>query len=226
MKYQCLIFVFLPVLICCVADAQTVEHEMIDKNTGGLLYIYQAAEMHGHPFFKDKWMDASITVSNGHVFKHIITKIDTYNNKVIFNRNDSAFELGPIAAEVCFFPDQSDTSKKIIFKNGYAVNNFITASKYLEVLAEGKISLLKDYHKELEEYTEYGNATKQKRYREVEQYYVLKDGQYSGMGLSKKNLQAVLQSRWVEVDAFLKQTNISGKDEKSWAAAIAYFNLL
>jgi len=226
MKYLRLITVSAFSFLYHLAVAQTVEHEMIDKINGNLNYIYQVEQINGHPFVKDKWMDASITANNGYVFKHIITKIDSYKNKVIFNRNDTAFELGPMVASVCFFPDPADTTKKMMFKKGYEVSAFIHADKYLEVLAEGKISLLKDYHKELEEYTEYGNATKLKRYRDVEQYYVGRDGQYSGMGLSKKNLENVLQAKWAQVDAFLKQKEFSGKDEKSWTAAFTYYNSL
>ncbi len=227
MQYHKIIFTSLLLVSMQWVNAQsTVDHPLIDKNSGNLLYYYQKEEIQGHPFFKDKWIDANITDQNGYVFKNILIKIDTYRNTVVFNRNDSSYELGPMVAQICFFPNAGDTTQKMIFKKGYDVTAFIKADKYLQVLAEGKILLLKDYHKELEDYTEYGNATKMKRYRDVEQYYIGKDGQFTGIGLSKKNLENALQTRWPQVDAYLKQKELSGKDEKSWAAAIAYYNSL
>ena len=227
MRHQkILLAIILLVSVQWVNAQSTVEHQLIDKSNGNLLYYYQKEEIQGHPFFKDKWINANITDQNGYVFKNIAIKIDTYRNKVVFNRNDSSYELGPMVAQVCFFPNAGDTTQKMIFKNGYDVTAFIKTDKYLQVLAEGKITLLKDYHKELEEYTEYGNATKMKRYRDVEQYYIGKEGQFTGMGQSKKNLENVLQAKWPQVDAFLKQKEFSGKDEKSWVAAITYFNSL
>ena len=113
---------------------------------------------------------------------------------------------------------------KIIFKKGYAINNTIKADKYLQVLAEGRNSLLKSYQKEIEEYSEYGDANKFKRFNDKENYYLLQDGQYKLVNLNKKNLENVFGNQYNKIEALLKEKDLSAKDEAGWIAAINYSN--
>jgi len=208
-------------LIVFAQDRQT-----IDRVSGSLLYIYQFEKVQGTSFLKDKWMDASVTVDNGYTFKHVQLKFDVYNNKFIFNRNDSAYELGVYVNAVCFYPNPSDTTQKFFFKKGYIINNTIKAEKYLQVLVEGKISLLKSYQKEIEEYTEYGDANKFKRFNDKENYYLLQDGQYKLVSLNKKSLENVFGSQYNKIEVLLKEKDLSAKDEAGWIAAIKYNNAI
>ncbi len=222
MKKICLIVAYLFMSLTLFAQ----ERQTIDRASGNLLFIYQFEKVQGSSFFKDKWLDASVTVENGYTFKHVNLKFDVYNNKFIFNRNDSAYELGLYVSHVCFYPNASDTTQKIIFKKGYAINNIIKADKYLQVLAEGKISFLKSYQKEIEEFTEYGDANKFKRFNDKETYFLLQDGQYKLVGLNKKSLENVFGNQYNKIEAFLKEKDLSAKDESGWIAAINYINVL
>ncbi len=202
------------------------ERQQWDPVTGNLLFYHQTEKIEGSPFLKDKWIDASVKVENGYVFKHVSLKLDIYNSVFVFNRNDTAYELGNYVVEVQFSPNYPDTTQKLIFRKGFSINNSINNSKFLQVLVEGKITLLKYYQKETEEYTEYGNAVKFKRFNDKETYYTLKDGEYKLLSLSKKNLENLLQTQYGKIDAFLKGKDLSGKDENGWIAALNYSNSL
>ena len=80
--------------------------------------------------------------------------------------------------------------------------------------------------KDIEEYNEYGNANKLQRYKDIEQYYFFENNQFVSVNINKKNLETTLQTKWPQIEAFMKQNNLSGKDEKSWIAAIGYYNTL
>ena len=205
--------------------AQT-DRQQWDPVTGNLLFYHQTEKIDGSPFLKDKWEDASVVLEKGYTFKHVNLKFDIYNNVFVFNRHDTAFVLGDYVAEIQFFPNSPDTSHKLIFRKGYSINSSINNTKFLQVLTEGKLTLLKYYQKETEEYTEYGNAVKFKRFNDKETYYVLKDGQYKLLNLSKKSLENLLQTQYGKIEAFLKAKDLSGKDEDGWVAAINYSNSL
>jgi hypothetical protein len=227
MKY--LLFI-LTIFVCSAVTtmAQTIEHQVIDRqNSGeGLTYIFQNTEVKGTQFLKDTWMDANITNGSGYTFRHQSVKFDSYNNKMVYNRHDTAFELASGSYTVAIYPDPSDTSNKMLFKNGYTINGKIGPDKYVQVLAEGKTSLVKYIFKETEEYNEYGNASKFKRYKDMQQYYVAANNQFTPVTISKKNFEAFFQPKWAKMEPFLKQHNISGKDESGWAQALAYYNTL
>lgn len=197
-----------------------------DRVSGGLLYIYQYTEIQGTAFLNDQWQTARIILDNGGEVKSAQLKFDTYSNKFIFLRNDSSFELSSKIKAVIFYPDKNDTTNKMIFKQNFAINGQINVNKYIQVLAEGKISLLKVYVKDIEEYTEYGNANKFKRFNDREQYFIYENGQYNSVNISKKNFEKLLKGKSAELDNFIKQKDLSGKEEKDWVDAIEYYDRL
>lgn len=213
----------------CVSNAQDnadnplSDRKMISEVTGQLLYIYQYEDVKGSSFLFDNWLPGMVIMNTHHVFKNVKLKFDVTKNEFVFNRNDSSFILGPEAVEVRLYQKNGDS---LVFKNGYAINNAIRPSKYLQVLTEGKLTFLKFLQKNVEEYNEYGDATKYKRFAEMYDYYIYKDGNADAIHLSKKELQTLLNDKWDKMSEYLSQNRLSGKDEKSFTAAISYYNSL
>jgi len=220
-----ILFAILSVLTC-QSYCQEDDHQLVDRANGNLVYIPQATQVHGSPFLSDDWTKAIITTVSGTVFKNTLLKFEVYSNKFIFKKDDAAYELGPTVASIVLFPNEDDTTKKMVFKKGFSINNQITPGKFVQVLAEGNTSLLKFYKMETEDYTEYGDATKYQRFKESEQYFVLNNNQYTPTTINKKNLESLLQPKWAQMEPWLKKNNVTGKDEKGWVAALAYYNSL
>lgn len=195
-----------------------------DQSNGNLLYIYQYTDIQGSPFLYDDWTDGAIVVNESQL-NHVKLKFDTYSNKFVVNKNDTSFEISKSVNEVRLFPD-SDTNNARIYRKGYNINMRLNPNVYMQVMAEGKITLLKYTYKDLEEYTEYGSAVKIKRFRDGQQYFILKDGQFTSTTLTKKNLQDALSDKWTAVSSYLNLKGYNGKDEKSWIAAFRFYNSL
>ena len=195
-----------------------------EQVTGNLLYIYEYTDIQGSPFLYDDWNDGVIVINESQL-THAMLKFDTYSNKFVVNKNDTSYEISPNINEVRLFLN-NDTSNTRIYRKGYNINMRLNPKVYLQVMAEGKLTLLKYSYKDMEEYTEYGSAVKIKRFREGQQYFILKDGQYSSTTLTKKNLQDALTDKWAAVSDFLSKKGLNGKDEKSWTAAFRFYNSL
>lgn len=195
-----------------------------DQVSGNLLYIYEYTDIQGSPFLFDDWTDGAIVVNQSQL-NHIKLKFDTYSNKFVVNKNDTSYEISNSVNEVRLFPD-NDTSNARIYRKGFNINMRLNPKVFMQVMAEGKITLLKYTYKDMEEYTEYGSAVKIKRFRDGQQYFILKNGQYTSTTLTKKNLQDALNDKWTAVSDFLSKKGLNGKDEKSWTAAIRFYNTL
>ncbi len=193
---------------------------------GGTVYTFQYDDIQGTPFLNDKWSKAIIVMNDQKIYTNQPLKFDLYKNKFVFNRDNAIYELTTAATTIYLFPNEGDTSERMVYKNGYQINSFITPANYLQVLAEGKASLLKLHKKNLEEFMEYNDATKYKRFKTVEQYYIFQNGVYTSVTLGVKNLETQTGAKWPQVSAYLKQNGMSGKNEKDWAAAIKYYNSL
>lgn len=215
-------------LLFCVSNAQDnnnllSDRKMISEITGQILYIYQYEDVKGSSFLFDNWLTGMVMLNNHAVYKNVQLKFDVSKNEFVFNRNDSSFILGPEAVEIRLYQKHGDS---LVFKNGFAINNSIPPAKYLQVFTEGKLTFLKFFQKNIEEYSEYGDATKYKRFTDMYDYYIYKDGKATGIHLNKKELQFLLNDKWDRVSQYLSQNSLSGKDEKSFAAAIRYYNSL
>ncbi|MFI5133776.1 MAG: hypothetical protein ACHQEB_05540 [Chitinophagales bacterium] len=199
------------------------DRKMIDRTSGNLLYIYQYEDVKGTPFLYDDWMPAIVIAYDNTMFKNMHLKFDVAGNEFIFKRNDTNYRVGPEATEIRMFSKNGDS---IVFRNGFNINNAIRQSKYIQVLSEGKITFLKYFRKNTEEYNEYGDATKYKRFVEMYEYYTYKDNKSDPVRITKKELETLLSDKWDKVSQYMSQNNLSGKDEKSFAAAINYYNSL
>ncbi|MBS1921428.1 MAG: hypothetical protein JST17_14340 [Bacteroidetes bacterium] len=211
---------------CFFAFSQTSNdplghRNIIDQASRNILYTYQFEDVKGSPFLSDNWQPGILIYKNHSVFKNVKLKFDIKANEFIFNRNDSSFQLDANVTEVRLYPKQGDS---LIFKNGYGFDKSLKPTKYLQVLAEGKITFLKFIKKDIEEYNEYGDATKYKRFIDMYDYYIVKDSKTEDIHLSKKTLQTLLADKWDKISDYLSQYKLSGKDEKSFIAAIRYYN--
>jgi hypothetical protein len=58
------------------------------------------------------------------------------------------------------------------------------------------------------------------------EYYIYKGSKSDPIRITKKELETLLSDKWDKVSQYMSQNNLSGKDEKSFAAAINYYNSL
>lgn len=222
------VFLFcLSLFFCYSVNAQnpTETKKIFDQATGDLLYSFQYTDIKGSPFLFDNWMNGELIFKNDSRVKDVQLKFDSYSNKFIINKNDTAYQVSPAIKEIRFYPS-GDTLNAIVFKNGFSINDNIRTGTYVQVLSGGKMTLLKYSKKDMEEYTEYGDATKYKRFTERTQYFIYSGNAFKTVSLSKKNLQDIVSDKWTEVSQYMSQHSLSGKDEKSWKQAIDYYNTL
>ena len=227
MKQLILITIFFQFAYVYVTAQQdeAANRRFLNQATSNMMYTRQYEDIQGSPFLYDQWMKGKIYLNDGASFNTLRFKFDAYNNKFIVNKNDTSFETSPAVQQVQLYLSD-DTSNVLTFRKGFAVNADINENKFIQVLASGKITLLKRNSKKLEEYTEYGNAAKLKRFHTITQYFVSGQLQYQEVTLTKKNLENLLSVQWPQVQAYLTKNKLNGKDEKSWSAAINYFNSL
>jgi hypothetical protein len=205
------------------SNGQLADRRLIDRVSGNPLYVYQYEDVKGSAFLFDNWTPGTVILQNHVTFENVPLKFDVKSNEFIFNRNDSSFQLGPDAIEIKLYPNGGDS---LVFKNGFEINAAVHTSKYLQELVTGKLTFLKFLKKNIEEYSIYGDATKYKRFVELYDYFIYKDGKADPVRINKKELQRLFPDKWDIISRYLSQNNFSGKDEKSFVAAIRYYNSL
>ena len=220
-----LFFVFSLILFSQSVDMTTRKffEQMVDYSNNKEFVAFQYTDVKGSPYFSDKWLKGKVLLNDRVWVENLQLKFDEYNNLFIVNWHDTAFHISPVVKQIVLYPG-SDTLNGLVFKNGYPISAKINAKAYLEVLTEGKMSFLRYPKKEIDKYTEYGDATKYERFEEVDKYFIFVNGDFKEVTLTKKSLQEVLQDKWTQVSEYLAKYKIDPKTQDGWKLMIGYYN--
>jgi hypothetical protein len=221
-------FVLFFFVLSLFSFSQTVDmtaRKFFDRTNSNVIYTFQYTEIKGTPFLSDKWMKGKAFLDRDVSFDDLQLKLDLYNNKFIINWHDTSFQISTAVKQIELFP-KGDTVNGLVFRNGYSINAKIDARTYLQVLADGKLTFLKYIKKEMNDFSEYSDATKYKRFEEVDKYFIFANGQFKEITLNKKSLQDILPDKWTAVSDYLATYKVNVKDQEGWKLAIQYYNSL
>jgi hypothetical protein len=118
------------------------------------------------------------------------------------------------------------TINHMVFANGFPPVDTQTIAAFYQVLADGKIKLLKYSKKVIEERQTYGATATEKSYRKMQSYYIFKDGKMVKVRADKKSLLAALPDHSAQLESYIKDNNVNLKDDMAIAQVIVYYNTL
>jgi hypothetical protein len=176
----------------------------------------------GSPYFKDDWMKGLVTINGDQEFAGVYLKLDLYDNQVHY-KDQGGTELiaTTIIKKLTLF--DSTTQDVYNFINGrFIIANNKLAGWY-QTLAEGKVSLFKQYKKQLREDRPYGSATFEQSIFTSPHYFVLVNGDFKEVK-KFKDLPDVLSDKKDLLSQYIKTNNLSGKTDEDFENVINYFN--
>ena len=201
--------------------AQTFAHGDV---TGKPYMLMTYENIRGHAFLYEDWKRANVSSLNGNVRLNMMVKFDVYVNKFFYTHGDTTYEFVTRVDEVKLFPLPGDT---MIFKNGFSVPGKISSNKFVQVLAEGKVTLIKFISKALQETSEYNVPGKVKVFTENTTYhFITDDNDPVSQKPNQKLLQDLLKDKWATVEVYIKQNSLNLKKEEDCIKAIRYYNSL
>ncbi|QEC66968.1 hypothetical protein FRZ67_06525 [Panacibacter ginsenosidivorans] len=227
-----IIFVFFFLFAAKLSFAQHLTYTMYeilhkeDMKSSPVAFDNQYDGIIGNGFLTEAWVMGRVFTST-RMYTDLKLKFDVHTNKIYVNLNDTIFDIstsGIIQFDI--FPNSPDTTKIISFSNGINLEE-ITPDKFVSFLADGKITFIKYYVKDIEEVYESSPTYKEKKFIDKNKYYVIEDGQPGKeISLGKKNLEKLLAAKWDAVNSYAKTNGISAGSEDGWAKLINYYNTL
>lgn len=179
----------------------------------------------GSAFLTEGWTTGRAFTSMK-AYTKLKLKFDTYTNTIYLNINDTVHDItksGIIQFDI--FPDASDTSNVMSFNNGYSIEE-IKPEMFVNVMAEGKITFIKYFKKEIEEVYESSPSYKEKKFLEKHKYFIIQNGTGREVIINKKSLEKLLSDKWDLINKYAKDKNISAASEQGWKQLISYYNSL
>lgn len=208
--------------VCCSGQVY-----LTDPINGKPYTIKQYDDIQGSAWLFEDWKTAHVTDKFGTTHLNVQIRFDLYANKLFYNYNNTVYEFVTTINEVeIFLLVPGDTTNRMIVRRGYTINEEVGPLKFVQVLAEGRVTFLKYLYKSLDETTEYNVPGKIKTFTTRSTYYYLKDGKSQSQKPGLKVLEELTSDKWPQVAAYLKQNSLSAKNEKDFAQLITYYNSL
>lgn len=238
MKASLLYLYLLPplVFVSCynLHGQQTINLDSVPSNynasnsvysSGGLLFNNSkfVRLVKGSPYFGKGWYPADIKMAEGR-HTNILIRLDLLDQELHYLDKSQEYVTNKTFPEIDI--RDSATGKMYIFRSGYPPAAGTTARSYFEVLAEGKITLLKLHKKTLSENRPFNSATTEQTIYDTKQYFLVKEQIPERIKLNKTDILNAIPDNRQAVQQYISEKKIKGKSEHDLTDIINYYNSL
>lgn len=193
----------------------------VDGN-GKMVNLGVDMENYGSPFFDPEFLPANIVLATGQRYENVLIKINLLSNEVIYKTPEGK-ELAvlPAIKQVELYKN----GKLLFFEYGFPVYEKQNQKTIYQVLARGKVSLLKYFFIQVTEAKPYSSAT---MLRTIEQFPKLflydKSMSLKKAPKSNEDLLSLYKADAPELKGILEKNNLKIKKEEDFIKCISTLN--
>lgn len=199
-------------------------------NTGWQGHEYatkQFSDIDGSPFLYDEWYRGKIISPQGLVLDGIMIKYEAYSETIIYLSGGKTFEVSDGAETFVIYPATDGMKDSLFFRGGYPAVDLNTPKTFYEVLADGKLALLKTHKKVTGLSQQNALASNKREFILQEDLYLARKGQ-APMKVTKDKdaLLAHFADKKDELAAWLGKNKVNLKKEDGLVELVKYYNSL
>jgi len=188
-------------------------------------------DLQGSPFLFGDWRPAKIKLKNLGVFDDVKVKFSPFTNSFYYNQNDSLYEFPEGLEEVRIkdLKHSNESGYDMLFTKNVYTTDKIPGGTFVQVLANGKINLLKYYKGKIDERTEsstFGSEGKVKKMVTRSTVVAVTNSGTHNIEYNLKNIQLLTSDKEAAITNFIDKKDLNVKKEMDFAIVIAYYNLL
>jgi len=204
-------------LLMTGANAQDITfRDLVGVSVKGSGY----AEIKGSPYFSDEWLPGAIKANDGKVYNNVFIKLDEVKNQLLLKLklNDEASESTVPIVE--FRVMHFGASK--VFK----AQKVGAKTKFMEVIYDGKVSLLKLHQKDIMEDRAFNSATADKKIVESIVYYLSYNGEIQKVKLNSKNILTAFGDQRKNVEKHINENGLNLELEEDVVKTLKFYSSL
>jgi hypothetical protein len=172
------------------------------------------------------WYSGTVTTKEGKTYKGIQLKYNLLEDRLYFLANNGVTMLFNTPVISFIIGDSASKLKDKTFRNGFPATGNLKSDAYFEILASGKITLLKKMTKSIMETKEYNSPVVKKEIMDNIQYFVFFDNKITAFKKDQSFITETLKDKIPDIETYLKSTKLNLKKEEGLIALIAYANTL
>lgn len=212
------------------AQALTPSYSQISKTPffNSHDFISKEEDIEGSPLLFENWRSGKIILKDHKQYDDVLLNFIPSANKFYINQHDTIRELVASVDEIRIkdvsHPD--DRYYDRIFKNNLQGGELVKPGTFVEVLATGKIVMVKEYVKRTEGAYSDGIVTFLKKYVLHSTIFVINNNDIMPVRLNVHFLEKLTSDRKDQMKEFLKSKKINLKREADFKEAISYYNYI
>lgn len=203
-------------LLCYHGFAQTTVGPK--SNSGEYEGIY------GNPYFNKDWSEGVIRFSSGKVTNKFKLKFNTAQNRLLLLFNGSTFAAESQVSEFVMYSKNKKDS--FVFRKGFPVTDRGNAETFYQVLATGKVTLVRLATKDILEEKEILASKVSRHYQDVDLFYLLRDGIMHKIDRETTPLQNILTDRQEELKNYISDQQLKMRSTEDLVKVVKKYNEL
>jgi hypothetical protein len=223
MKY----FKFWATVICLLVTVHAARAQFRYYTDSRPVRYIDYTNVEGTPYLYPDWVPGSVKLTDGTTNDAPIElKYNLVSDEVSF-KDKAGQELvfvKPVAEFTLNSVDNNGLPHK--YRGGYKDIEGTTPASFFEVLADGKVQLLKRFTKLLFESQPIGSASKLQQFIDKTKYYLIINGKALQVKNDKKALLAALGDKQAQLEDYIKSNKINLKNDAQLGKLIDYYNSL
>ena len=176
----------------------------------------------GNQYFIKDWSDGVIRFTSGKVTDKFKLKFDAAGNRLLLQFNGSTFAAESKINEFVMYTKNKKDS--FVFRKGFPATDRGNEETFYQVLEKGKVTLLRLATKDIVEEKEILEAKVSRRYTDVEQFYVLRDGIMHKIDKDTSPLQDILIDRRDEMKNYISEQQLKMRSADDLVKVVKKYN--
>jgi hypothetical protein len=183
-------------------------------------------DVEGTELLYPDWTVGTVTTKEGKTYRGIKLKYNLLEDRLYFLADNGVTMLFNTPVASFTIGDSASMSKAKTFRNGFPATGNLKADAYFEVLASGKITLLKKTGKSIMETKEYNSPVVKKEIMDNVQYFIFSDNMLTPVKKDQSFIVQILKEKIPGIETYLKSTKLNLKKEEDLISLVAYSNTL
>ncbi len=182
-------------------------------------------DVEGNPFLFNEWNWGAVKFKSGQFAKDLSLQFNLHRNKLFFQRNGQVLEfVQPVAEFMLGQINNNFDSVAVIYRSGYPATDKTTDETFFELLADGKIQLVKYNSKQIRVFKGY-NQPEKRAFEDLSELYIFRpDGKMIKIKKDKESLLQALPDQAAAIEELIKSKKIKVKSESGLAKLIYELN--
>jgi hypothetical protein len=180
----------------------------------------------GSPFLTEDWRKANLALANGSTYGDVKVRLNLHQSTLHF-LNAKGVEMYLEASEISRV-ELLDSSGKLVqqvfVKMTQPLKNGAQEHQLYQVLAEGKINLLKQMRKKVQVYIHEYSKEITRSFEQYESYFVFGKNELQALKRKASFWEPLMQDNWKAVSAFANANGLDFKSVEDITKLVAHYN--